>query len=167
MRIPNSRTRSEMQSDRSMTAMIDLVFLLLIFFMCASIGQVGEMLVPTTMSAGAVESKQFQQQEKPFGEVWIFLRRGDNGETDDGETVVQVNEGGSLYRKDEQGTFRRVSDQRPLAEVLQGLSETTDSSIPVILDIRRSVPMGDVMKIRVAVMTARFHNVKFATEPGD
>ena len=39
-----------------MTPMIDVVFLLLIFFVCASIGQIPESLLPTPLNSGSIDS---------------------------------------------------------------------------------------------------------------
>ena len=39
-----------------MTPLIDVVFLLLIFFVCASTGQIRESLLPTELSGGSIES---------------------------------------------------------------------------------------------------------------
>ncbi len=85
MRIPTSRDRGDVRDDRSMTAMIDVVFLLLIFFVCASIGRMGELLVSTELSGGSIDAADFAKQPKPRGEVWVFMRR------DKDQVVVQVN----------------------------------------------------------------------------
>ena len=131
--------------------MIDVVFLLLIFFVCASVGQVREALMPTDLAAGSVESQEMlEQQEKPFGDVWLFLRRHD-----DDRTVVQVNEGGEEY-----------NDFEALKATLTTLAELA-RDIPVILDIEPDVPLGDMIHVYDACRAAGFESVHFATRPPD
>ena len=54
-----------------MTPLIDVVFLLLIFFVCASTGQIRESLLPTELSGGSIESAAAVPQERPLGEAWV------------------------------------------------------------------------------------------------
>ncbi len=56
MRIPSHHQRRSTLDNESMTPMIDVVFLLLVFFVCASIGQKPESLLPAVMSAGATDT---------------------------------------------------------------------------------------------------------------
>ncbi len=72
MRIPGHHQRRTTLDNDSMTPMIDVVFLLLVFFVCASIGQKPESLLPAALSAGATETNvqlpppdpaEFQAQE--------------------------------------------------------------------------------------------------------
>ena len=49
MKIPSSRDRQSLADGNTMTPMIDVVFLLLIFFVCASIGAVREDIMPTRL----------------------------------------------------------------------------------------------------------------------
>ena len=53
MRIPTRRHEVE---NNSMTPMIDVIFQLLIFFVCASAGQTLESHLPTELAAGTTES---------------------------------------------------------------------------------------------------------------
>lgn len=131
-----------------MTPMIDVVFLLLIFFVCASIGQIRESLLPTDLAAGAIESPDIREQPKPFGEVWLFLRTAA-----DGRTEVQVNQGGETY-----SDFARLKRQLVLLA-----AATTE--IPVILDIAPAVPLGDMIRVYDACRAAGFTSINFATEP--
>ena len=58
MRIPTSHRHADAGTiDQAMTPMIDVVFLLLIFFVCASVGQTADSLLPTELAAGGVAAK--------------------------------------------------------------------------------------------------------------
>lgn len=132
-----------------MTSMIDVIFLLLIFFVCASAGQIAESHLPTELAAGAVESAPPMIVERPFGEVWLKLRHP----MDEGEnaiTIVELND-------------REYSDEASLRTTLLALAETTPE-IPVILDIDGPVPLGDVVRVYDACQSAHFQQVSFATK---
>ena len=130
-----------------MTPMIDVIFQLLIFFVCASAGQVVESHLPTELAAGAVESATPVIVERPFGEVWLRLRQ-----RADEVTVVELND-------------REYSDESALRKTLLALAETTPE-IPVILDIDGSVPLGDVVRVYDACQSAQFRQESFATKRG-
>ncbi len=128
-----------------MTPMIDVIFQLLIFFVCASAGQTVESHLPTELAAGAVEAAAPIIVERPFGEVWLRLHR-----RADDVTVVELND--SEY-----------SDEPSLRTTLLALAETTPE-IPVILDIDGPVPLGDVIRVYDACQSAHFRQVSFATK---
>lgn len=133
-----------------MTPMIDVIFQLLIFFVCASAGQMVESHLPTELAAGSIESVAPVIVERPFGEVWLRLhRRAAEGE--DGVTVVELND-------------REYADEKSLRTTLLALAEATPE-IPVILDIAGPVPLGDVVRVYDACQSAQFHQVSFATKP--
>ncbi len=134
-----------------MTPMIDVIFQLLIFFVCASAGQTVESLLPTELAAGSVEAAAPVIVERPFGEVWLRLRRRMVEGTDD-VTVVELND-------------REYSDEPSLRTTLLALAETTPE-IPVILDIDGPVPLGDVVRVYDACQAAQFRQVSFATKLG-
>lgn len=52
MRIPTSRYRTGFDANATMTPMIDIVFQLLIFFICASTGTVRDLLLQTDLAPG-------------------------------------------------------------------------------------------------------------------
>jgi biopolymer transport protein ExbD len=129
-----------------MTPMIDVVFLLLIFFVCASVGKISEALLPTDLAAGSVESEvPIERLEQPFGDVWLFLSR------ENGQTATQVNQGGEVYE-----------DVSRLEMTLVTLAELS-SELPVILDIEPDVPLGDMIQVYDACRAAGFESVHFAT----
>lgn len=132
-----------------MTPMIDVIFQLLIFFVCASAGQMVESHLPTELAAGSVESAAPVIVERPFGEVWLRLRRK-VADDQDGVTVVELND-------------REYAEEAALRQTLLALSETTPE-IPVILDIDGAVPLGDVVRVYDACQSAQFRQVSFATK---
>lgn len=148
MRLPNSRNRRDTGENSAMTPMIDVVFLLLIFFVCAAAGVYRESLLPADLGSGAiVAADAIEPRERPFGEVWLFLSR------DNGQTVVQVNAGGE-----------RFVDLTDLRQRLLQLAEAT-TEIPVILDIKPAVPLGDLISVYDACYEANFASIQFATDP--
>lgn len=128
-----------------MTPLIDVVFQLLIFFICASTGHLRELLLPTDFAAGSVGAMTPRQMERPLGEAWIRLRR----ELD--TTIVQVEE-------------REFRDLNELQGTLRDLAEAA-SEIPVILEIQGDVPLGDAVAVYDACRAARFRSISFAADP--
>lgn len=143
MRIPSHHTRSDM-SENMMTSMIDVVFLLLIFFVCAAAGNVYELLLPTKLVAGgAVATAGTVEEPKTIDEVWISLTIGD-----DRRTNMRLN-----------GTDYQSFDD--LRQVLSTLAEIAPES-PVILDIAPEVEAGEMVRVYDACRAARFQSISFA-----
>ena len=127
-----------------MTPMIDVVFLLLIFFVCASIGQIRESHLPTPLAAGSVEVTDPVESPPPIDHFWITLERNPNG-----ATIATLNE-------------RQFSDWSELRDVLRQLAGLA-AEVPVILDIAPQVPAGDVIDIYDTCKAANFETIQFAT----
>jgi len=145
MRIPTAHSRrTPIDLQTAMTPLIDVVFQLLIFFICASTGHLRELLLPTDFAAGALGEQTARQIERPLGEVWIRLSR----ESD--ETVMRV----------EGLEFRRLDE---LQATLRALAETAND-IPVILDIGGDVPLGEAVGVFDASRAAGFRSINFAAE---
>lgn len=128
----------------AMTPLIDVVFQLLIFFICASTGHMKELLLATDFRAGGIGAAVNPEVEKPLGEVWIRLKRTD------GETTAFL-EG------------REFHDLEQLEMTLRTLAAAA-TEIPVILDIGGDVPLGDVIRVYDACRAARFRSVNFAAD---
>jgi biopolymer transport protein ExbD len=105
--------------------------------------------LPTELASGSVESAAPVIVERPFGEVWLRLRRKEDA-GDEATTVVELND-------------REYADEASLRTTLLALAETT-SEIPVILDIEGAVPLGDVVRVYDACQSAQFRQVSFATK---
>lgn len=144
MRVPTANRSTAAMSSAAMTPLIDVVFQLLIFFICASTGHLREQLLPADFGAGAIEQAQ-QPREKPLGEVWIRL-------TWDGERMVPVVE------------RTPYPDESRFREMLQTLSQAA-ADIPVILQIDGAVPVGDVIRVYDSCRAAGFQSLSFAADP--
>lgn len=144
MRVPTANRSTAAMSSAAMTPLIDVVFQLLIFFICASTGHLREQLLPADFGAGAMEPVA-QPVEKPLGEVWIRL-------TWDGERMVPVVE---------QTPYPEASR---FQELLRALSQTA-ADIPVILQIDGAVPVGDVIRVYDTCRAAGFESLSFAADP--
>ena len=144
MRLPNYRIRREGENT-AMTSMIDVVFLLLIFFVCAASGFVTEKHLATELAAGSVAVSDVPPPQRPLGEGWLKLASADTG-----ELVVEVN--GRSYTN-----FDRLTD------VIRQLADLAPE-IPVILDIAPRTPMGDVIRVYDLCRSANFEDVQFAAD---
>lgn len=147
MRIPTHRDRPVADPDQAMTPMIDVVFNLLIFFVCASVGQVKESVLATELRGTSEFSPVPRAQRPLLGEVRVRLVRGDGGRT---EAELNGN---------------RIADPADLERTLRALAEAAEE-IPVVLDVAPDVPLGDVVRTYDACRAARFRNVQFAVGPG-
>ena len=127
-----------------MTPMIDVVFLLLIFFISASANQIREFLLPTELATGSIESTETEPQEKPLGEVWLKLKRLDD------QTIVELND-------------REYAQFDQLKQTLTELAALAPE-IPVILDINEDVPLGEMIRTYDTCLAAGFQSINFATD---
>lgn len=149
MRIPTSHHYDDGgNEDRAMTPMIDVVFLLLIFFVCAATGKVQEAVLTSDLSGGSTESELATPEPQDFGEVRVYVQR------QAGQTVAQVNTGGETY-----------TDRNRLKQTLRLLASAT-TEVPMILDVRPDVPAGDVIDIFDTCLGAGFESISFAAGPG-
>lgn len=145
MKIPTYRDHATTRGDQTMTPMIDIVFLLLIFFVCASVGQVQESVLPTDLAAGSLESPRPEEAVQPLGEVWLRLRQ-----QPDGTTSVEVEQ-------------QEYTDFDRLAATLEQLAGVAPE-IPVILDIAPTVPLEAMIRVYDTCRGAGFESIHFAAE---
>lgn len=151
MRVPSFQHERETRFDQAMTPMIDVVFLLLVFFVCASVGQMAESLMSVDLSSGDVASTEVEPVEtKPswVTEVWLKLMWDETNE----RTVVEMND-------------REFTEFEPLESDLKALADLSADS-PIILDIEGRVPAGDVIRVDDACRAAGFQSINYATNPG-
>ena len=144
MRIPAYHTRGDI-SENTMTSMIDVVFLLLIFFVCAATGQIRESLLPADLAAGSAASTVTVERPQPVDEVWIYLSVGA-----DSQPVMKLN-----------GTEYESFDA--LKETLLALAEVSPEC-PVVLDIAPDVDAGQMIRVYDTCRAARFTSINFKTE---
>jgi biopolymer transport protein ExbD len=149
MRVPSNRHYKNDNQNSTMTPMIDVVFLLLIFFVCASTGQVAEHMLSTDLSGQAVESDQPPPQRPQLSEeVWLRLLSEDGS-----RTVIELNN----------RVYRDFDSLKQTLTQLAGLAP----EIPVILDVAPAVPIGDVVSAYDVCRAANFNSVNFAIDPGE
>jgi biopolymer transport protein ExbD len=149
MRIPSRHNQETTRDDSFMTPMIDVVFLLLIFFVCASAGQISESHLPTPIAAaGGVQATDSVDPEKKKDKVWVKLYL--EGELK-GSTRAKLND-------------TEYVDWKKLRLTLQSIAELQPDS-PVILDIAKKVPIGDMIDIFDTCNAAGFEDIRFATSP--
>lgn len=146
MKFPTAPQRNESRDSAAMTPMIDIVFLLLIFFVCAATGQTPELQLATDLAGGSVESIVTPPEQADLGEVWLRLKT-----TESGRPLVEVNN-------------REYGDFETLQQTLMQLAGLAPE-IPVILDIEPEVPLGIVIQVYDTCRAAKFESIHFATEP--
>lgn len=149
MRRPGFTSIVEGRADAKMTPMIDVVFLLLIFFLLTSTFQASEELLPTHLpEAGAVESQlDLPPEVQDLEQVVIALEWR-------GRLVVELN-------------GQRYDDTGRLRAVLVGTSDapglgTLAPELPVILDVEDPVPLEYVVDVYDLCRLAGFEKVHFA-----
>ncbi len=146
MRIPSQRQRRSGLDNESMTPMIDVVFLLLIFFVVASIGQKPDALLPATMAAGTTETDVDlpppDPDELPATEIRIQLSHS---------TVRQLR----IELNDREVT------PAELRRRLQVLSDA-DPSAKVILDVRDEVLVQQFITIYEYCQVLSFDSISLA-----
>jgi len=143
MRIPSYRDHNDIRDNQALTPLIDCVFQLLIFFLCASVGRYREDVLASELTAGTVSSENAKEQEMPLGEVWLRLRRDNSG-----ATYFEINDG-------------RYDDRDQVKSILMELAAAAPE-IPVILDIAADVPAGDMVAAYDVCRAAGFRSIKFA-----
>jgi biopolymer transport protein ExbD len=142
MRVPHSH-HGRGSLDISMTPMIDVVFQLLIFFICTASFQEPEELLPTQFAVSAGTTDVTAVETEPALER-VLVRATRRGE----QTEWIVNE-------------------RPcpnLMEVRLVLSEVAqiDRSLPVILDVDNEIPLGDMIDVYDLCRLVGFEKIQFA-----
>ncbi len=133
--------------------MIDVVFLLLVFFVCASIGQTPDRLLAAALAAGTVEQKSDPVQ--PPADMWdhqqVRIRLTlENGAGQN--AAILVNE-------------QRVTGLDDLRSRLARLAEA-DAESPIILDIDDNVQVQQFITIYDLCQSLKFQSISFATRSG-
>ena len=147
MKLPRRHDDAEARREQALTPMIDLVFLLLTFWICASVGRVSEQVLATELAGSAVAAETIPAEDPPpLGELWVRLERAGAA------TTVTVN-------------GRTYADLSELEGVLRGVAAAgAAGEVPVILDVGGAVPAGDVVRVYDAARAAGFEAVSFAAD---
>ncbi len=145
VRLPATRGEREHDIDSTMTPMIDVVFLLLIFFVWTAGTQLVEYILPSQISVQP--GNQASEITEPLPEQ------------DFDNVVIRVRWDGSLpdWTINEQG-FETIQD------VFQTLSQLAAVKIdaPIIVHPDENVPMGWVIEVYDQAKLAGFQKVSFA-----
>jgi biopolymer transport protein ExbD len=144
MRLPTHHDERR-QRDIAMTPMIDVVFLLMIFFICTASYQLAEELLPTSLAVASGSSRPAPVEAEPELERLIVRATRANGMTE-----WLVNE-------------RPCDTLLEVRQVLRAAAEI-DRSLPVILDVADDVPLGDMIDVYDLCRLEGFKKIQFAAE---
>ncbi len=146
MRTPSTYDRRRGEVSIAMTPMIDVVFLLLVFFLWTASFQIVEYVLPSQVTAAAGTSDQSQVDEPP-------------PDVDFDEIVIRI-----LWAGDAPAWTVNDAPLASLAEVRAFLARLAQvkQDAPVILDPDRQVPLGHVIDVYDAARLENFEKVQFA-----
>lgn len=147
MKVPSYTRRRDSREMLSMTPMIDIVFLLLIFFVCASIGQRPLFYFSSeSVAAGTgVDVPIEQPPPKLLEKIDLKIRR--QGE----QTVVEMD-------------GRTIGSLEALRPVLLELSELA-SDVPVNIDAADEIPYADLIAVLDICRETKFESLNFVLPP--
>lgn len=144
MRRP-SAYRADRGFDVMMTPMIDVVFLLLVFFVCTAGFDRPEEALPSRLSQPGVGGASVAMQAADdFEEIIVQLRDRQ------GRVEYQVGE-------------RTCADGEAVREVLVALAKI-DTQLAVILDVDPAVPLGSMIDVYDSCRAAGFQRIQFAAD---
>lgn len=130
--------------ELNLTSMIDVIFLLLIFFVCTSDFKEPEKLLPTNLAvSGAVKSERVPQQERDLGKIVVRLLVGPDGR-------VNFSVDG-----------KRLPDLAAVESTLDALREI-DPDVPVVIAPERDVPLERVLDVYDCSRRVGLGKIKFA-----
>ena len=129
--------------DVAMTPMIDVVFLLLIFFVCTASFQVAEQILPANFLASGTEAPETDIDPEPVLET----------------VIVKIGIPDQAVRWDVNGRLYHSLDQvhRVMAKVAE-----IDATVPVVFDVEGSVPIFHVIDAYDVCRQVGFAKIQFA-----
>ncbi len=143
MKIPHSLA-GQREFSVSMTPMIDVVFLLLIFFVCTASFQIAEAVLPSPLATGGTTAV-----ELPPELTEVLLDR----------LLIEVSQEGSRTRLAING--QDCATLARLSELLRALA-SIDRTLPVILDIAGETPLAAAIGVYDRCRLAGFQRIQFA-----
>jgi biopolymer transport protein ExbD len=143
MRLPTHHDRRH--SDIAMTPMIDVVFQLMIFFICTASFQLAEELLPTSLAVASGSSTPAPVEMEPDLERLVV-----QAAWADGATQWSVNQ-------------RPCASLAEVRQVLRAAAEI-DPALPVILDVAGEVPLGHMIEVYDLGRLEGFEKIQFAAE---
>jgi biopolymer transport protein ExbD len=141
MRLPTHHGRTS--TDVAMTPMIDVVFQLLIFFICTASFQQAEALLPMGLAATNGNQAEAPRDEEPDRQRTVVRAM-----RVDGQTRWIVND-------------RPATSLREVESVLRTVSQS-DRSTPVTLDVEPGVPLGEMIDVYDLCRLAGLEKIEFA-----
>ena len=145
MRIPSRQRQRSPLGGESMTPMIDVVFLLLVFFVLASIGQEPESLLPAELGKGNTETQAELPEPEDFPSQTVRIRLA---LTENRNLLIEINE-------------QPVSTPRDLTQRLQTLAEL-DPGTRIILNVEDSVSVQQFIGIYDLCQLLPFESISLA-----
>lgn len=144
MRAPSAFSRDNSRADVAMTPMIDVVFLLLIFFVWTASFQVVEALLPSELAPPTAVGSTTDLKNEDFERITVQL------------TLLN---GKVNWRVNGQPITGLVALSERL-KLLAGIR----ADLPVVIDPAEEVPLGDVIDVYDAARNAGLANIQFTTE---
>jgi biopolymer transport protein ExbD len=129
-----------------MTPMIDVVFQLLVFFICTVNFEVIENLLPTNLALAGSTATTTPKDVEPTLEHIVV-----KAVVRDGHLRWTVNQ-------------RPCDSLRDVQDVLRVVAQI-DRSLPVILDVAPDVPLGDMIDVYDLCRVVGFERIQFAASP--
>ena len=147
VKIPSVHSRSSERADVAMTPMIDVVFLLLIFFVWTASFQIVEMTLPSQLTemVGAGANQQVKLEEEDFESVIVRIQQ------DNQQVQWTVNDQPTSSLADVRERLRMVA--------------TIRSDLPVLIDPAEQIQLGFVLDVFDIARDAGFQNIQFTTQP--
>jgi biopolymer transport protein ExbD len=151
MRLPDHSSRTSAGENQTMTPMIDVVFLLLVFFVCASVGQTPDLLLPAALSAGTTTTLT-EVTEPQDDELWdhqqVRIRLSAISDSPRG-LQIELNEG-------------QVNGVDDLERRLRRLAQA-DLDSQIILDTGDTVSTRQFISIYDLCQLLKFRRISLAT----
>ncbi len=145
---PLVRRGDEVSMDSAMTPMIDVVFLLLVFFVWTASFQIVEHVLPSKMSAQLGSDAAVEVDLPPPDDLDdVVVRIGWNGNV----PTWQVNS--------------EPVDSLAVVEQQLKVISSIEVGVPVILHPEPTVPLGHVIQAYDVAKVAGFNQVSFAVNP--
>ena len=145
MRAPLSHTRASGRPDSAMTPMIDVVFLLLIFFVVTSSFQTVERLLPSELTAPSGTGIAAELKEQDFEKIVVRLQMSPQG------TIWKIN-------------GETVGSRAELAAKLSALASIR-ADLPVVIHPDEEIQLGDVVRVYDVARDVGLANIQFTTRP--
>lgn len=147
MKVP-SHTQNAVRADSTMTPMIDVVFLLLVFFVATASFQAIEFVLPSSLMLATEGTSDFEVPPELLDLERVILKIGWQA----GRPTWNIN-----------GVDLNALPQ--VRETLAQIAEV-DPGLPVILDVAAEVPIGDVIDVYDASRLAGLKEIQFAASIG-